>query len=80
MTLSQKIDGACTARVLDQHSRVRDGQLYTWKHEAIKLEGDLAQALERESRLQFALTEAGLEIGEPWDELVEDKRMSVDGG
>ncbi len=39
-----------------------------WLADAIKkIEDDLYQALERESRLEFALLEAGLDMGEPWD-------------
>jgi hypothetical protein len=70
--LSVQIDGACIARMLDQYSKVKDGELHLWKHLAIALEGRLAQALERESRLQFALVEAGLDIGEPWEKEAEE--------
>lgn len=39
--LSQQIDGACIARMLDQYSKVRDGQLHHWKNLAIALESAL---------------------------------------
>ncbi len=65
--LSQQIDAACITRMLDQYSPVLDGELHHWKHLAIALEGHLYQALEREARLEAALIEAGLDIGEPWD-------------
>ena len=65
--LSQQIDVACIDRILDQHSKVQDDQLAMWKTLSVALEGKLDQALEREARLEAALVEAGLDLGEPRD-------------
>ncbi len=73
--LSQQIDGACIARMLDQYSKVKDGKLHLWKHLAIALEDSLYQALTREARLEAAVLEAGLEVSEPW----EDRHPMVPG-
>ena len=59
---------------LPLHERMRDdiAMASAYADEVEQVQSDLSQALERESRLQFALTEAGIDLEEPWHNNVEE--------